>query len=439
MRNRIRDVIREKLGDALAMGFPPRTRRDALPTRLAGKARAIIGMRRAGKTYFLFQCLADRLAEGLGRDQLVYFNFEDERLADMQAEDLALIPEEYYRSFPQNRGARPVVWCFDEIQVVPGWETFVRRLLDSEDVEVFVSGSSARLLSREVATSLRGRAMETIIHPYSFREFLRARGTEPEEGAPLLSGAARSLLLAEWDAYLAIGGFPEALAAADARERVELLQGYVDVVILRDVGERHQVGNLAALRAFVRHMLAHPARPLSINRLHGDFRSRGIAVAKGSLLEFLAHLEDAFLVFTVGLASSSERKRQTNPRKLYLADPSLALAHTAAPGEDRGWRLENAVAVHLSRQARTIGYVRTESGREVDFLATGYDGTRQLIQVAADLSAPATFEREVRALSEAAAVHRDALCLLLSETPPPRGASLPGGICIKSVWEWMLR
>jgi uncharacterized protein len=161
-------------------------------------------------------------------------------------------------------------------------------------------------------------------------------------------------------------------------------------------------------------------------------------VAKGTLLEWLAHLEDAFLVFTVGMATTSERKRQTNPRKLYLADPSLALAHTGLAGEDRGWRIENVVAVELARRCRDLGYVRTDSGREVDFLATGYAGERQLIQVAADLSAPSTFEREVSALLEAAAIHREAELLLLTETAPPHGISIPAPIQLIPVWEWLL-
>jgi predicted AAA+ superfamily ATPase len=258
-----------------------------------------------------------------------------------------------------------VVWCFDEIQVVAGWESFVRRLLDGENVEVFLSGSSARLLSREVATSMRGRAMET-------------------------------------------GGFPGALKAAGGRERTELLQSYVDVVILRDVGERHGVGNLQALRAFVRHLLRHPARPLSISRLYGDFHSRGIAVSKGTLLDFLTYLEDAFLVFTL-------------------------------PGEDRGWRIENAVAVQLFRTCRDIGYVRTESGFEVDFLATGFDGHRQLIQVAADISDKETFERETRALLEASRLHRNAGLLLLVETDPSARIPVPDKIRIEPVWQWLLQ
>jgi len=335
MDNQVLQTIRQKLGDAIKTSFPEMVRRDAAPALLRGKAQAVIGMRRAGKTFFLQQCLADRLALGIERERLVYFNFEDERLGGLRAEELGTLIEEYYRQFPQFRHQAEVTWCLDEIQLVPGWERFVRRILDAENVEILVSGSSARMLSREVATSMRGRAMETVITPFSFREFLRGRNWP--DGAPhrLPSGAERSALRAHFDAYLEIGGFPEAGAYAAARDRVGLLQGYVDTVLFRDVAERHQISNLPALRAFVRQLLRNPATMLSVSKVHADFGSRGIAVSKESLLAFLAHLEDAFLVFTVPLADRSERRRQVNPRKLYLADHGLAQAFSPVAGLDR--------------------------------------------------------------------------------------------------------
>ena len=151
------------------MEFPQLTRREADDSLIPGKARAVIGMRRAGKTSFLYQCLADRLASGTAREKLVYFNFEDERLSGIDVTDLGAVLDAYYRMHPSFRQQETITWCFDEIQVVAGWESFIRRVLDSEKVEVFLSGSSARMLSREVATSMRGRALETVMSPFSFR------------------------------------------------------------------------------------------------------------------------------------------------------------------------------------------------------------------------------------------------------------------------------
>ena len=436
MKARITQAIQEKLADAAELEFPKLTMREATGETYPGKARAVIGMRRAGKTSFLYQCLANRLEDGVGRDKLVYFNFEDERLAGIEAADLGSLLDEYYRVHPSYRKSETVVWCFDEIQVVSGWEAFVRRILDSEKVEVFLSGSSARMLSREVATGMRGRSLETVITPFSFREFIAARGL-PAQGKPF-SAAARSHLLASFDDYLATGGFPEALAMATERERVGLHQGYVDTVLFKDVAERHSIGNLVALRAFVRQLLRQAATLFSVSKIYADFQSRGIPASKETLLGYLAHFEDAFLLFTVPLAARSERRRQVNPRKLYLADHGLAQAFSPAAGQNRGHFIENIVACELRRESRDLAYVKTESGREVDFLATRFDGKQTLVQVSADLSDASTFDREVQALVEAIPQFPGARLLLLSESGTPRDRSVPEGVESIPVWEWLL-
>ncbi len=438
MNDQIRNAIREKLGDAVSRPFPAFTPREADTAALPGKARAVIGMRRAGKTTFLQQCLAARHHAGVPRERLVYFNFEDERLDGLQAADLGVLLDEFYRSFPALRQKECVTWCLDEIQILPGWEKFARRMMDSENVEVFLSGSSARMLSREVATTMRGRALETVITPFSFREFARSRGLAVPEAERLLSPAQQSGWLACFDQYHECGGFPEAGQDSMKPHRVALLQGYVDTVIFRDVAERHGIANLPALRAFVRQLLRQPAGLLSITKIHADFRSRGISISKETLLSLLSHLEDAFLVFTVPIASRSERRQQVNPRKLYVADHSLSAAFNPATGADRGHHLENLVACELTRQGRTLAYVKTAQGHEVDFLATAQDGGTQLIQVAADIGKADTLEREIRALLGAAVEFPQAQKILISDSQPPRGAVIPDDVKLLPAWRWLL-
>lgn len=435
MKDRIFQTIQEKLIDSKEMEFPQLTRREADDSLIPGKARAVIGMRRAGKTSFLYQCLADRLASGTAREKLVYFNFEDERLSGIDVTDLGAVLDAYYRMHPSFRQQETITWCFDEIQVVAGWESFIRRVLDSEKVEVFLSGSSARMLSREVATSMRGRALETVMSPFSFREFCSARGVSVV--GKNLSAANRSRLEASFDEYLAIGGFPEALVVSTERQRVELLQGYVDTVLFRDVAERYAIGNLVALRAFARQLLRQAATLFSVSKVYADFKSRGISVSKETLLRYLEYFEDAFLLFTVPLAVRSERRRQVNPRKLYLVDHGLSHAFSPASGLDRGHLIENIVACELRRDTRDLAYVKTARSGEVDFLATRYDGTQTLVQVAADLTNSNTFAREIKALVEAAEDFPDARRVLLCETAPPRGSLVPDGIEVIPVWRWL--
>ncbi len=391
------ELVDELIADFQERDLPRVTPRDLSLPELPGKADAVVGMRRSGKTYFLYQQIEKRIASGIDRSRLLYVNFEDERLLPFAAADLARIPEAFYRRFPSNR--EQLCWFFfDEIQNVPGWETFVRRLLDSEKVALVLTGSSARLLSREIATSLRGRSLSTEILPFSFAESLRHEGMElPERWPP--GAKARSLLENRFERYLKTGGFPE-VQAIDQDLRVRVLQEYVDVVIFRDVVERHGVDNLPALRYMERGLLASPAGKFSVSKLFNDLKSQGMRVAKDTLYEYLAHLEDSFLLFTITVASPSARVRQVNPRKCYPIDPALPAAVSFRASEDVGHLLETVVYLELRRRGRSVAYVTTHSGYEVDFLAEGRTGVRELVQVCASLEDPTTRQRELRALEE---------------------------------------
>ena len=430
-------VIRQKITDALTSPVPSHTRRDVYLPTIKGKVMAVIGMRRSGKTTFLWQCLSDRLKAGIPRDALLYFNFEDERLAEMTPRELQVVVEEFFSLHPGHRDTRQVTFFLDEIQVVPGWETFVRRLLDTEKVELFLSGSSARLLSREVATSMRGRAMEVLVHPFSLREVLRHRGAEPASPWMDLPKANRSQLENHFREYLAGGGFPES-QGVPARDRASLLRTYVDVAVLRDVIDRHKVSNPAALRWLQRHLLGNPAGPFSIQKFFDTLKSQGLPVGKNTLHDYLAHLEDAFLVRTVSLHTASERQRMVNPRKAYPIDPGLISLYERTGRANLGHALETAVLLELERRGCVIDYVRTEEAHEVDFFARHPEGDATLIQVCSEVSEPGTYEREVRALVAAAAEYPGAIPLLLTfDTLPPR-SPLPKPLCWQPAIAWLL-
>ena len=432
----MRELIRRKIIDALEERVPEFTRRDVHVPAIRNKAIAVIGMRRAGKTTFLWQLLSNHLARGKGREGLLYFSFEDERLAGMTVVDLDLITEEYYRLQPQWRDGRRAAFFLDEIQIVTGWEMFARRLLDTERIELFLSGSSARLLSREVATSMRGRAMEALVHPFSLREYLRYFGKEPAQPVDRLPKGQRSGLERDLRSYLAHGGFPESLGAA-ARDRTELLRSYVDTTLLRDVIERHSVSNPIALRWMVRHLLANPAGSFSVNKFHGDLRSQNIAIAKDTLHQYLGYLEDAFLVRTVSMWSGSERQRMVNPRKAYPIDMGLIPVFDPTGRANSGHILETAILLELERRGAQRFYVRTSDGREVDFLARYPAGGEELIQVCADLDDAVTRDREIRGLLAAGAEHPGATLRLISLTPEiPR--DLPATVVWQPASEWLL-
>lgn len=436
----MRDVIRQKLADSVRSELPVMTRRDLCLPAVPGKTHAVIGMRRAGKTCSLHQLQRERVENGAPRETQVYFNFDDERLAGMEAAQLHWVLEEYFQQFPQYRDQRKVGFFLDEVQVIRGWEGFVRRVMDSEKMDLFVSGSSAKLLSREIATALRGRAMETLVHPFSFREFLRHQDAEPEGDPTFLSKAKRSAVEKHFGEFLAQGSFPE-VQGLGLEDRLQLLQGHVDSVSLRDVIERHGVTNVIALRHLTRQLLGAAASLFSVHRFFNDQKSQGVSVSKDALHAMLGHLEDAFLVRLVPMHTSSERQRQSNPRKAYPVDPGLISAFDRSGKPNTGHALETAVLVELERRRCERAYVRTASGAEVDFLATPLTGRPMLIQVCADMSDPGTRRREFKALTEAMSEHKRLGALLLTATSTGLShaqAEAPKGVTVRPAWEWML-
>ncbi|MGO8677557.1 MAG: ATP-binding protein [Limisphaerales bacterium] len=428
-------MLKQKLADALVARPPDSTVRDVRLPAIPRKALAVVGMRRVGKSTLLWQQLSARLKAAVPRDQLALLSFEDERLSGIAATDLSWLWDEYCRLVPSARDGRSCLFL-DEIQVVPGWETFVRRLIDTEPIEIFLSGWSASLLSRELATAMRGRAMEICLYPFSFREYLRHHGQPAPPDPRLITSADRSELERHFREFLRTGGFPEAQGLATA-DRIQLLQGYVQTTVLRDVAERYQVSNLHALRLLARQLLSQPAALFSVQKVFQDFRSQGVAVGKDTLHQMLGYLEDAFLVATVPIEAASERKRQVNPRKAYPVDPGLIAAFDRTGRANTGQNLETAVLVELLRRRAEIAYVRTPQGFEVDFLARYPDGRRELIQVCADLADTAMGEREFRALADAALAHPETPARLLTLNQELLPAA-PPGVLVQPAYEWLL-
>lgn len=430
-------VLLEKLNAAL-LPLPPsnQTLRDARLPEVPAKVHAVIGMRRSGKTTFLRQLQAEQ-RQTLAPQQALYLSFDDDRLAGLDVAQLDLLLEEYYRRFPELRAAETVHWYLDEIQLVPGWDRFVRRVMDSEKVALVVSGSSARMLSREVHTSLRGRGMETVIRPFGFREFLRHRAEEPGTEPARWTSSQRSKMEKRFGEFLREGGFPETQGLSTAL-RIDLLQGYVDTVLFRDVVERYAVSQVAALRWLIRQCLRNPAGALSVHRLHLDLKAQGHGVAKDAVHAMFGYLIDAFLIDAVPLATESERRRNTNPRKVYPIDTGMIAAFDTSGRANTGHALECVVHDELMRCKADIGYVRTHGGFEVDFLARASDGSQELIQVCADIADAATLARELRALDDATLEFPNATRRLLVLDRSPLPTLDHGGVLVQPVYEWLL-
>lgn len=432
----LRDVFDALVAASGERAIPRATRRDAALAAMPGKADALVGMRRVGKTWRMYQHMAELIDRGVERRQLLYVNLEDERLT-LAASDLSELMGAWYSRYPDIVGRDH--WLFlDEVQNVPGWERFVRRMLDQGDVHVLVTGSSSKMLSAEIATTLRGRALTTEILPFSFAEAL-AHAAHPTPTVWPPGPAARAHLVHAFDRYFETGGFPE-VVAADAELRRRVLQEYVDVAILRDIVERHALTQVAPLRWLVRRLLSHPSGRFTANALHRDLRSQGFTVGKDTVHALLAHIEDAHLVYTLPLWTPSASRRGTNPRKAYAVDPALSRTAAFAKPADVGHWLENLVYLELRRRGvAELGYVLTAGGREVDFCVRTAGGALALVQVCADLTDADTLGREMGSLNEAMAelgVHDATLVTLREEGH----ATVPAGnVAMVPAWRWLLQ
>ena len=344
----------------------------------------VIGPRRSGKTYFLFQ-----LMKALPRERLVYLNFEDERLAELSREDLQKILDAYFELYPDAKGKK-IYLLFDEIQEVPFWSKFVRRLYDTGNFEIYLTGSSAKLLSLEIATELRGRTWTYKILPFSFSEFLRFNNISTTQVYE-----QKYKIKKLFYEYLDWGGFPE-ICHQPEYVKAKLLQTYIDLVVYRDVIERHKVRQTAILDELVRYLIQNFSREISIKKFYNLLKTKGYSLAKGTLYEFVRYLEDTLYFYFVPVYSRSKKKQLVRPKKVYLVDNGLAKAHLLPDRLDKGWLYENAVFSHLLGQDWNIFYFKKEL--ECDFVAMkGQEKTA--IQVTLN----PTQERETKGLLEAMA------------------------------------
>lgn len=433
-------LLEQVLKEKILLGVEPYkkelTQRNISLPSIGQKAFAVIGMRRAGKTTFLHQCRNDFMKKGHKPEQLLYFNFEDERLSDFKLQQCALIPEIHERLFP-HEDKTPVTFFFDEIQRIDGWERFIRRLLDDSAYEIFLSGSSAKLLSREISTSMRGRAWEIPIYPFSFLEFLKHHQKEIPAKISHLTSKKKLALDHEFARFLKLGGLPEAQFLS-APDRLQLLQEYVDILLLRDVIERHQVTNVTALRWMTRRFLGSPAGLFSMTKFDADLKSQGIAVSRDTLYELLEHLKDTFLLNTISIATDSEKRRQVRPRKSYPVDTGFIPLFDRSGKSNVGHALEIAIFVELQRQRAEIAYVHNDDETEVDFLARYPNGKESLIQACTSLHDSDTLQREIHALQEAHKTYPHAQRLILTLESHLTLPEIPRGIKILPAWEWML-
>ncbi len=429
----MKNVISQLIDDFHERNLPEPVIRNREFSEVKGKADVVIGMRRAGKTWFCYQKIKELIASGIKKEEILYLNFEDDRLLEFNVNNFQEILDVYFGKYPEHRNAR-CYFFFDEIQRIDQWELFIRRLLDTENLQIFITGSSSKLLSSEIATSLRGRSLPIEICPFSFEEFLKFHGLFSSNPKTFGANTASVLRKAVKD-YLDIGGFPE-VQKLDRNLRIEILQGYIDSVLLKDIIERHKVSNILVIKHLVRHIMNSSGGQFSVNKFFNTMKSMSIKCTKNSLYEYLDHLTDAFLFYKVPIHSRSEKSRLINPAKIYTIDTGLLNAMTFRNSYNYGRLLETMVFMHLHRRGYDAEYVNTKDGREVDFFTRHrISGETQLIQVCWEMSDKKTFERELQGLKSA-----------MDEFSIPTGTivtwddetAMENNIKVIPIWKWLV-
>jgi len=384
---------------------------------------SIIGPRRAGKTYYLFQ-LSREMSD------YIYLNFEDSRLYGVKHTEL----RDIIRTYIEIYGKEPGTLLLDEIQNVKNWEIVVRELHDLKRYRTFLTGSSSKLLSKEIATQLRGRTLSYLLLPFSFREFSKAKGLKIEKYMSRDASARIKHYLLE---YMEFGGFPEVVLS---KEKVKILKEYAELILFKDFIERHQIKNVELARVLHSFTIHNFTNEISVNALFNRVKSMGVRVSKNTVYDYLSKLEDTAFFFFLRKYSEKPHLRESYPKKIYLCDTGLT--KTLRYSEDKGKLIENIVFLELQRKTNSnplleVFYWKDYQERVVDFIIKEGTQINQLIQVTYALT-PENEKREIRSLLKAS---RELNCKNLLMITWDQEEDIKEGnkkIKVTQLWKWLI-
>lgn len=376
----------------------------------------LVGPRRSGKSTIFFQ-LITQLRQQYPMENILYVNYEDDRLQPFEGYELSSLLDVYRQSFRANP-EHPIFLFLDEIQNVPNWERITRRLSETESgAKLFITGSNSRMLSSDIATALRGRTLSFRIFPLDFREFLKFKNFEIPEIESLRYSFRKNDLLFRFEEYLHFGGFPEVVLSDHNQEKEAILKEYMHTLFFADIVQRYGIRQVKILDSFIKILSRQMAAMFSMGKMVSSLKSIGLKASKNTLIEYLGYIEDAYLGKDISIYSYSIKDQLQYPRKFYLLDNGLYRATAFINRGDWGRLLENLVFIHLYRQFDDIYYWKSSAGHEVDFVIPSLFLNKErysLIQVCYDLSDESVKQREIRSLVKAAREFGVENCLIIT-------------------------
>ncbi len=398
------------------------------------KATIIIGVRRCGKSTWLNQVIERLISEGVSKENILYINFFDDRLSLLNPGGLDKVLEAYYTIYPEKKIQEKVYCFFDEIQVIHGWEAFVDRVLRNENCEIYLTGSSAKMLSKEIATQMRGRALSWELFPFSFCEYMSHFNIGNHLPA---TSQQRHRTQNAFGNFSEQGGFPEVIGM-DKQMRIKIHQEYVNSILFRDLIERYDISHPRAVVDLARRLLENVSSLYTLNGLTNYLQSLGHKVPKSSIADYITWFEDAYFLFTVRLFSASYGKSNANPKKIYSIDHAMIRSVTSGILVNSGHLLENIVYVALRRNKGDIYYYRTAASQEIDFLIQDQNQKLNLIQVCETLANPVTRQRETFSLESAMNELGLSDAMIVTREESEQITVKNGKITVIPIWKFLL-
>lgn len=356
----------------------------------------ITGFRRVGKTYLLFN-LIEKLLKSKTKGELVYINFDDERIPEQTSFLTDLLP-----TIKQTLKEKTSYLFLDEIQDMPQWNKWLRRIYDSEEINIFITGSSSKVSSHEIPTELRGRCLEILVFPLSFNEFLRFKNIHIKTKQLPYEENQKATILKSLDEYIYYGGMPEVVLAPESL-KFDILQQYYGTVVRKDIIERFNIKNEEGLKAIIRLLLN--SKQYSISKLYDTMKSLQYQIGKTTILNYINYAETSYFLYSIPIFSYKIKDQMQYPRKHYFIDTGFINCLSTRHAKDIGRLYENIVAINLLRtqiqKGNNIFYWKDQRGKEVDFVIKDEIQVKQLIQVCSDIENYDTRKRETDALIKA--------------------------------------
>ena len=402
------------------------------------RAITIMGPRRSGKTYYFYSIINELLNKGIAKTRILYVNLENPKLVNMSIADLSTLLETFHEIYPKNLNKK--TWLFfDEIQNIPNWEIFIREIIDNKNSNIFLTGSSSKLLSKEIATSLRGRTLTYSMFPLSFKEFLKLKKIQINKtnrtSTLYLSQEQKSKIINSFNKYLSFGGYPEAIINSSEKEKIQ--NEIIEVTIHQDLIERYKIRNTKVVKIMFNTLIE--SKEFSIHKFYNFLKSLNIKISKNSLYNYLEYFNDAFIFFPLRKFDWSLKNIEQSIPKIYSVDNGLI---ENIIGDNRGKKFENLVFLSLLQQGHKLNknlFYYSWPGGEVDFIVKEKKKIIQLIQACFDINSQDTKEREIKAIVRASDELKCNNLIILTNDYESEEKIKNKKIKFVPLWKWLIK